>query len=169
MIKSRNFVHLLLTAVVSAFLFSCANQTALEKSISRLVEEANEGKTDSAHALCYRYTNGVNVEQNNDEAFKWCTRAAASQNPKSSTLLADCYYHGIGTDVDYRKAAKLYYYAAERGVEKAMFMMYHIYHNGHGVAKDDTEAKYYLNRAASRNYAPAQQLKQQLELEDSLN
>ncbi len=169
MIKPKHIIISLFAVISNGMLVSCANQTALEKSISRLIEEADGGKTDSAHALCYRYTNGVNVDQNNDEAYKWCTRAAASQNPKSSTLLADCYYHGIGTEINYRKAAKLYYYAAERGVEKAMFMMYHVYHNGHGVAKDETEAKYYLNRAAGRNYVPAQQLKQQLEMEGPLD
>ena len=44
-------------------------------------------------------------------------------------------------------------------------MLYHHYSNGYGVAKDETEARYYLNRAAQRNYAPAKQLKQQLLLQ----
>lgn len=134
----------------------------MEKSLTQLQEEAGEGNLNSAHALCYRYSTGTEAPMDDRLAFQWCTMAAATQNPKSLTLLADLYYQGKGVEQDYHKAAKMYYIAAQNGVEKAMLMLYHHYHNGFGVAKDETEAKYYLNRAASRNYVPAMQLKQQL-------
>ena len=152
--------------VILMGLTACANKTAMEKSLEQLQEEANTGDMNSAHALCYRYSNGADAPLDDAAAVKWCTLAAATQNPKSLTLLADLYYSGRGVEQDYRKAAKMYYIAAQNGVEKAMFMLYHHYHNGYGVEKDETEAKYYLNRAASRNYVPAIQLKQQLLLEE---
>ena len=134
----------------------------MEKDVATLEEEALVGDKTAAHTLCYRYSNGLNAPLDDEKAFDWCARASAQQEPKSMTLLADLYYQGRGTKQDYNKAAKLYYYAAQRGVEKAMFMLYHHYHNGFGVAKDEAEAKYYLNRAADRRYLPAIELKQQL-------
>ncbi len=165
--KPYQFVNIVGLFSLSFILFGCAaTQTSLEKSLDTLKEEAEAGKMASAHALCFRYSNGVEAPQDDAKAFDWCTKASATQNPKSMTLLADLYYQGRGVTKDYRKAAKLYYFAAERGVDKAMFMLYHHYHNGYGVAKDETEAKYYLNRAAARKYKPAIALKQQLLLED---
>lgn len=150
---------------VGTLLMSCANMTNMEKSLTTLADEAENGDMNSAHALCYRYSNGMSAPQDDEQAFKWCTLAAATQNPKSMTLLADLYYEGRGVEQDYNKAAKLYYYAAERGIEKAMFMLYHHFHNGYGVARDETEANYYLNRAADRKYMPAIKLKQELLLQ----
>lgn len=151
--------------IIVCFISSCANLTPMEKSIDTLTSEADEGDLNAAHALCFRFSNGIGVEVNDDAAFNWCNRASSTQNPKSMTLLADLYYQGRGTQQDYHQAAKLYYFAAQRGIDKAMLMLYHHYINGYGVAKDETEARYYLNRAAQRNYAPAKQLKQQLLLQ----
>ncbi len=158
--------RIFLGSLVITLVLGCANLTNLEKSEETLIEEAEQGDISAAHALRYRLSHGVNLTADHTKAYHWCTRASSTQEPKSMTLLADLYYEGRGTEQNYRKAAKLYYFAAQRGVDKAMFMLYHHYHNGFGVAKDETEARYYLNRAAQRNYKPAQQLKQQLLLDD---
>ncbi|WP_144393833.1 tetratricopeptide repeat protein [Pleionea sediminis] len=158
------FITIFMTSFV---VFGCSKmKTSIEKSESTLIEDANQGDVSAAHALCYRYSYGVNIEADDKKAFYWCERATITQDPRSMTLLADLFYEGRGTEKNYRKAAKLYYFAAERGIEKAMFMLYHIYANGQGVVKDETEAKYYLNRAAQRNYQPALELKQKLFLDD---
>lgn len=169
MLSDRFFIHgivrLFCSVIIVCLISSCANLTSMEKSIDTLTSEANEGDLNAAHALCFRFSNGVGAEIDDAAAFNWCHRASSTQNPKSMTLLADLYYHGRGTEQDYHQAAKLYYFAAQRGIDKAMLMLYHHYINGYGVAKDETEARYYLNRAAQRNYAPAKQLKQQLLLQ----
>ena len=91
MLSDRFFIHgivrLFCSVIIVCLISSCANLTSMEKSIDTLTSEANEGDLNAAHALCFRFSNGVGAEIDDDAAFNWCHRASSTQNPKSMTLL----------------------------------------------------------------------------------
>jgi TPR repeat protein len=80
------------------------------------------------HKLCYSYSYGENgYTKSHEEAFKWCTVAAETNQPSSLTLLAELYTLGNGTDKNLIKAGELYENAAAQGHFHAQLMVYLVY------------------------------------------
>lgn len=43
------------------------------------------------------------IDQNRDEAFKWCKKSAEDGYPEAQAILGEFYLRGIGAEVDYKK------------------------------------------------------------------
>ncbi|KAI8097333.1 uncharacterized protein BX664DRAFT_326148 [Halteromyces radiatus] len=75
-------------------------------------------------------------------ALIYWSRSANQNNVDSRVKMGDYYYRGIGTEVDYDKAASCYRIAAELEMSPmAMWNLGWMYENGIGVAKDFHLAK----------------------------
>ncbi|KAI8341237.1 hypothetical protein BC941DRAFT_416295 [Chlamydoabsidia padenii] len=85
-------------------------------------------------------------------ALIYYTRSANQHNVDSRVKMGDYYYRGIGTEVDYDKAASCYRVAAE--LEESPMAMWNLgwmYENGIGVSKDFHLAKRAYDNALTTN------------------
>ena len=72
-------------------------------------EEILEGSKNSK----YCYDNGVGVDQNYEEAVRWCELAAEQGDAEAQNNLGVCYYNGHGVEQDYSKAFDLWQKSAQ--------------------------------------------------------
>ncbi|KAI9316211.1 hypothetical protein BX666DRAFT_1859377, partial [Dichotomocladium elegans] len=85
-------------------------------------------------------------------ALIYWSRSANQNNVDSRVKMGDYYFRGIGTDVDYEKAAACYRIAAEVELSPmAMWNLGWMYENGLGVPKDFHLAKRWYDNAVSTN------------------
>lgn len=100
------------------------HETPLEKA-TRL---AKEGDVDSALTLGYMYLYGQDgVKADYKKAFYFYQLAAKTNNAVALTNLGSLYFNGIGTDVDYEKAAQLFLQASQLGSNDAAVNLAFIY------------------------------------------
>ena len=93
---------------------------AIQAVSASLLQIAQQGDVNAQHIVATGYLLGVlGFEENEQEAFYWCQKAAAAGNPESIFLLGALYYDGIGTAPDRQKAIYYITKAAELGVEGA--------------------------------------------------
>ena len=90
------------------------------------------------------------------EAIYWLRLSVENGNIDAYTDLGDCYYFGLGTDVDYSKAIKCYKEAADFGNLTAAFDLACCYYDGIGIGKDYGEAVRLYEFAANNNHSDAQ-------------
>lgn len=77
---------------------------------------ADEGIPDAEHFMGWFYEQGIEVEQSDQEAFKWWSRAAAKGVPESQNGVALMYHHGRGgVDIDLEQAYFWYSIAYKNG------------------------------------------------------
>ncbi|CAO3629021.1 unnamed protein product [Cunninghamella echinulata] len=85
-------------------------------------------------------------------ALIYWSRSANQNNVDARVKMGDYYYYGIGTPVDYEKAASCYRVAVEFDVSPmAMWNLGWMYENGIGVAKDYHLAKRQYDNALATN------------------
>jgi SEL1 protein len=88
-----------------------------------------------------------------EHALIYWTRAANQNSVDARVKVGDCYYYGIGTKVDYEKAASCYQVAAE--MERSSLAMWNLgwmYENGVGVTLDYHLAKRYYDSSLYFNH-----------------
>lgn len=84
----------------------------------------------------------VRDKEAEQSAFIYWSRSANQNNVDSRVKMGDYYFKGIGTNVDYEKAAACYRIAAELQLSPlAMWNLGWLYENGIGVSKDFHLAK----------------------------
>ena len=76
-------------------------------------------------------------------------------DPYLTTILADHYYYGLGLEVDYAVALRLFEQAAADGDAYAEFSVAHQYYFGDGTERDFALAREYFERAAAQDYSAA--------------
>ena len=142
-------------------------------SFSELLDSARNGDSGSQCDLAMMYSMGQEVDEDNEEAAYWWTKAAQQGHVASQYNLANIYYRGEGVDRDYAQAARWYRKAAEHAhsgilidfsdyysasevrngimtsIQAAFINLGRCYGNGHGVAKDDVEAYAFYNLGCS--------------------
>ncbi len=101
-------------------------------------------------ALLY-YKNG-----NYDVAFSLLEKAAKGDNVDVWVCLADCYYNGYGTDVDFVKAVEWYQKAANKDDAKAQKCLGVCYYHGQGIRKNISEAVNLFYKSAEQGNAYGQ-------------
>ncbi|KAI9275795.1 hypothetical protein BDA99DRAFT_496467 [Phascolomyces articulosus] len=100
---------------------------------------------------------GLSEEPPRDQNAEQCaliywSRSANQNNVDSRVKMGDYYFRGIGTEVDYEKAAACYQIAAEIELSPmAMWNLGWMYENGLGVTKDFHLAKRFYDNALSMN------------------
>jgi len=99
-----------------------------ETPLERAIRLAESGDADNALTLGYMYLYGQNgVEADYKKAFHFYQIAAERNNVIALNNLGSLYFNGIGTDVNYEKAAKLFLKSAQLGSDDAAVNLAFIY------------------------------------------
>ena len=93
------------------------DQGEYEAGISILEEAAAKGDPEAQFVLGNCYYAGTGVEQNYEEAFKYCLQAAEKGVPVAMFAVGDCYYLGNGVKKDPDAAAEWMRKALAAGYE----------------------------------------------------
>lgn len=93
---------------------------ALQCLSASLLQTAQQGDSYAQTVLAVSYLLGVfGYEVNEQEAFKWCKKAAMQGHPEAILMLGVFYHEGVGTAPDRQKAIYFLNKAVEMGVEGA--------------------------------------------------
>lgn len=130
------------------------------KYLDLLKESAQLGHPMAQYSLGYYYQD--TMPTNFEQAVYWYQKAADQNLAIAQCNLADKYEHGLGVVQDYSKAIELYLQAVNQKVPQAMFSLANMILNEKGLPNDISIAKGYLENAVKLNYAPAQELLNQL-------
>ena len=88
-----------------------------------------------------------------ENSIKFFKKHAANGVVEAQYNLAMSYYHGMGVDVDFEKAAELYKIAAEKGNSTAQFALSIMYAQGQGVDQNMDEF-FRLTKLAAKKKEP---------------
>lgn len=114
--------------------------------IADLRKKADAGHPGAQTFLGICFLDGVDVEVNYQEAFRFLSAAAKQGTSRSVVNLARMYEEGLGIEKDMVEAIRLY-----QAVEKVEFLaqiaLGRIYSRGKGVAVDSTKALRYYSLA----------------------
>lgn len=116
-------------------------------------EALDKGLPFAAGDLGYLYEQGLGVQRDAGEAARLYAIAVDAGDPWAEVSLAALYETGDGVAEDAARAAALYRSAAEKGNPVGQFNVGMSYLSG--PARDDLQAKAWLERATAQEYAPA--------------
>jgi TPR repeat protein len=103
------------------------------------------GNSIAQNHLAYYYKNGMGINKDEKEAFKWYLKSAERGNLNAQNNLGVCYRCGIGVNKDEKKAFEWYLKSAEGGNRDAQKELGNCYYFGKGIDKDYGKAfKWYL-------------------------
>lgn len=91
----------------------------------------------------------------NNGFFYLSVQKGKSGDGCSSRYVADMYYYGVGTDKNYKAAAKWYEFSANQGVVNAKYDLALMYLDGVGVKKNLKKAFLWFEDAAKFNHPSA--------------
>lgn len=120
--------------------------------IFKMFNECLEGDLDKDKALVAKYCLGMmyyegeGTPKDGGKAFAIFQEGAQSRDLSFFGRLGDCYYYGVGTNVNYKKAVECYQKAVA-GVDFCKGNLGICYYNGTGVAQNYNRAFKLLNEA----------------------
>ena len=101
---------------------------------------AEEGDARAQFRLGVMYADGIGVDKNYKEAFKWYRLAAATGNSGAQRNIGIMFELGQDVEQNYKEALKWYRMSAEKGDIEAQWRYGNMYYFGNGVAKNYEEA-----------------------------
>lgn len=116
----------------------------------------SRGHSEAQQKLASFYWSGLGVEQSDQLAFNWASKAAAQDNAEAFVLLAKLYFSGRAVAVDSKHAVELLARAAELGNRQAEEMLGAAALEGRGMPKDVKVAIDWYSRAAKHGAPIAQ-------------
>lgn len=135
------------------------DELALELAERAVGEDSALGKA----ALAWMYYDGVAVDEDLETALALATDAAEEEEASAQGLLAMMYAEGHGVDRDAKSAEGWARRAADQGNEFGWFVLGSLYMRGEAVKKDPAMAWAYLDLAAKRSVANADERLEELE------
>ena len=120
------------------------DETEAVKWLRKSAEQNNPG---GEFWLGAAYSAGLGVAKDEAEAVRWYTKAAEQGFVPAQYNVGQAYYLGNGVAKNTADAARWWQKAAEQGFAKAQYNLG--YHSGDGAKKDDVEAYFWINIAAS--------------------
>ena len=145
------------------YLFGIHRNRNEEYAVKWYRKAAEQGDALAQCNLGFCYYLGEGVEENKEEAAKWCSNAieslkqmALQGDTAAQTSLSSCYVYGLGIEENKAEAVKWLLKAAEQGDADAQFNLGICYHLGDGVTKDATEAVKWWRKAAEQGNISAQ-------------
>lgn len=97
--------------------------------------------------LAMKHIYGDGVPEDNDLATQLLTQAHGLGHVEATYNLGICYHYGFGTGIDLAKAFALYLESANAGYGKGMELVGRFYNRGIYVARDRSQAEYWLQKA----------------------
>ncbi|KAG0223191.1 hypothetical protein BGW42_006068, partial [Actinomortierella wolfii] len=110
------------------------------KAFGLYLQLAKEGVAFAQEHVAELYITGHGVQQNYNEAFKWCTKAANQGDLSAQFNLGQLYERGQGVKQSHHDAIEWYTKAANRGHGKAQLNLGLMYESGQGVERNEAEA-----------------------------
>lgn len=120
-----------------------------DDSLRLLIEKGEKGDTIVQIFLAKQYYFGIRLNEDNEKAFYWFTKAADLKCKESYYYLGEIYDRAYGVSKDYTKAKYWFGKASELGDFNAMNYLGYYYANGLGVTKDYIKGKYWYEKAAN--------------------
>ena len=143
-----SFKKLLLIIGLSVLFAGC--------STSNYVDAKSSPYSDSSpKSMGVRYLLGRGVEQSNEKAFYYFSKAADQDDPFAQNEVAYMYAAGKGTTRNYAKAFSYYRKAADHGLASAQYSLGLMYLRGIGTAPDKTAAMQWFKKSAAHGFEPA--------------
>ena len=139
---------LFLIPVFYSIIIKFNTSTPEEKTFRLCYESAKQGDAIAQNNLGNCYWDGIGVEKNYDEAFKWYKKSAEQGYANAQFMLGNCYQNGIGVKKNDDEAFNWYKKSAEQGNKNAQFMLGQCYWHGIGVKKNYDEAIKWYNKSA---------------------
>ncbi|PQM54942.1 MAG: sel1 repeat family protein, partial [Rhodobacteraceae bacterium] len=106
-----------------------------ETAYNELMPLAERGHPRSLYNIAYMHFNGLGLEQNVNEAFKFYEQAAEKGFPMAFHQIGFYFDNGIDRDVNVQEAVKWYEKAAEKGVLISHHNLGFIYDTGRLTGK----------------------------------
>ena len=135
------------------------DELALELTEQAVEEDSSLGKA----ILAWMYYDGVAVDEDLETALALATDAAEEEEALAQGLLALMYAEGHGVERDVKSAEGWARRAADQGNEFGWFVLGSLYMRGEVVKKDPAMAWAYLDLAAKRSVANADERLEELE------
>ncbi|MBY0249094.1 MAG: sel1 repeat family protein [Nitrospiraceae bacterium] len=125
-------------------------------------EAANQGYALAMNGLADMYMKGLGVDPDKAEAYRWRAKArsAGFSGKKDIVVIKtvgnDEYRKGLESYYrwEFTEAATLFVAAAKKGHPEAQLILGIMYKHGQGVLKDETQARYWIQRAKDQGHAP---------------
>ena len=124
------------------------------KIARELDEKKNDMEAQNMLGACYEYGNGV--EQSDEEAFRWYSKAAVQGHPAAQCTIGFFYDDGIGVTRSPKDAASWFTKAAEQGYVVAVYNLGCCYYIGKGVSCSYEKAVELFREAAEAGYAASE-------------
>lgn len=126
------------------------------QEIDNLKKRAEQNEIEALLELAEIYEDGMEVEQNLEEAVRLYRLAAHLGNAEAQENLGRMYQHGLGVTQDDTEAVRLYRLAADQKDKHAQFSLGLMYQKGRGVEQNDDEAVKLYRLSADQNNKNAQ-------------
>ena len=117
---------------------------------------AQRGNAKAQYRLGYIYENGRGVQRDYVSAIHWYRKAADQNQTDAMNDLAFLYMNGAGVDKNLGAALTLLRRSAESGDIRGQYHYAQMLRDGQGTAVDERQAAEYLQKAADKNFPPAQ-------------
>ncbi|MCY4225558.1 MAG: serine/threonine-protein kinase [Bacteroidetes bacterium] len=152
-IKKRRLILILL---IGSALLTGAGSIAYQQTALWQHFTAYMGRAEAQFHLGAMYDHGDRVAEDDEEAFKWYSRAADQGLAIAQLSLGHLYYHGDGIEENHEEAFRWYSLAADQNHAEAQLRLGHMYHRGEGISQNDAEAFLWYQLAAQQGLAEAQ-------------
>ena len=126
------------------------------KAIKIWLELADKGDVKSQYNLGYMSENGIELEQNFEQAIIYYKLAAEQGYANAQLNIGSMYAKGLGVEQNLVTAVKWYEKAAEQGLPLAQANLGINYLNGHGVRRNSEKALFWLRKASTQGAFQAQ-------------
>jgi uncharacterized protein len=117
-------------------------------------EAAHGGHSDAVLAMGWFYLNGVGVERDIEKAKGWYRESARRREPKAMFSLGEIAYY----ERDFADARRWFTRASAAAHAPSLYWLGKLYWRGHGVERDQKQAKRLFHQAATRKVPEAQRL-----------
>lgn len=120
-----------------------------QAAVPKLRAAAEKGHRKAQYRLGRCYDKGYGVDENDELAFQWYSKAAAQNHVKAQCQVGKCYKDGEGVAKDRTKAVEWFAKAAKQDNADAQYQMGKAYLKGNGIERDVNKAKTWLKKAIS--------------------
>ncbi len=149
--KIITIVAFILMCIISSLPIYAYSQFELDS----LYSQALKGEGEAAYLLANHYSRSTNNETNRNLTFKFLSMAVNGGYIYPLPELGECYYKGIGTEVDHKKAFECFNKALKNGnygEAKCLYYLGECYNNGYGVKSNKAKAIDFYNKCSLTNH-----------------
>ncbi len=127
-----------------------------EKKAKEWFEKAGSvGYAQGFYNLGVLYKDKQTPAQDFKKAYAYFEKAANLDDPQSIYAIGYMQYKGLGCQQDYSKAVVCFKKGAAKTMPNSMYFLGLCFRNGYGIASNSDSAKFWLIKAAARNYKMA--------------